>query len=248
MRTISRIVSSDRFRLSLKGRTPLCSAAWLLMLPGALLINGKSSSTAPITQNGEMYVSLAALQAAGAQVTRIGNQVHLQFLPYQGGTNQADAVEGSMNTWLNNGIWRIRILKVEPTVDPFDAAKPGYAVTLEVRNATKRTLSPFQTGVEYPQLVDENQTALKVDEGAWQTRLQMKNLMQGSGLTATIPFYYPHDTPQKGISAPVKIIIPVNPASGLLRDTGLKYAVKAPTLRVWLDLDTDKAGDTKGEK
>ena len=247
MRTTTRIVSHRRFRLPLKGRTHLCSAAWLLLLPGALLINGKSSSSAPITQNGEIYVSLSSLQVAGAQVTRVGNQGHLQFLPYQGGTNQAEAVEGGMNTWLNNGIWRVRILKVEPTVDPFDAAKPGYAVTLEVRNATKRTLSLFQTGVEYPHLVDENQTALKVDEGAWQTRLQMKDMVQASGLTAIIPFYYPHDTPKLAVSAPVKIIIPINPANGLLRDTGLKYAVKAPTLRVWLKTDADKAGEKRTE-
>ena len=188
-----------------------------------------------------MYVSLSALQAAGAQVTRDGNQVRIQFLPYQGGTNQGDAVEGGVNTWLNNGLWRVRVLKVETLVDPFDAAKPGYAVTLEVRNATKRTLSLFQSGVDYPQLVDAGQTALKVDEGAWQTRLQMKDMIQGSGLTATIPFYYPHGTPPTSVSAPSKIIVPINTASGLLRDTGLKYAVKAPTLRIWLQPKRDKA-------
>lgn len=50
------------------------------------------------------------------------------------------------------------------------------------------------------------------------------------------------------VSAPVKIIIPINSASGLLRDTGLKYAVKAPTLRVWLKTDAGKSGDKTNEK
>src|SRR5579871_596051 len=108
----------------------LCGFAWFLALPGSLLINGKSNPTALIEQNGELYVSLSALKAAGAQVTHAGDLISLQFLPYQGGANQADAVEGGMNAWLNNGIWRVRVLKVDPTVDPFDAAKPGYRVTL----------------------------------------------------------------------------------------------------------------------
>jgi hypothetical protein len=211
--------------------------AWFLALPGALLINGKPSTMPVIEKNGELYVSLSALKMAGMQVTHDGNRVSIQFLPYQGGASQADAVEGGPNAWLNNGIWRMRVLKVEPTVDPFDPAKPGYNVTMEARNAVTKTLTMFQTGVKNPQLVDENGAELKVDEGAWQTRLQMKEMLQGGGLTATIAFYYPHGTPAADVKSPAKLVLPIDTANGLLRDTGLKYAVKSPTLRIWLKPD-----------
>lgn len=213
---------------------PPCSLLLLLALPWSFLVNGKSSPLAPIEHNGELYIPVSALKAAGAQVSMQGHEVHIQFLPYQGGANQMEGVEGPANTWLNNGVWRTRVLKVEPTVDPFDANKPGYNVTLEMRNASTKAVSPFITGVEYPQLFDSGEVALKVDEGAWQTRLQMKEMLQGGGITATIPFYYPHGTAAEDVKPAAKLVMPINTSSGLLRDTGLKYAVKAPAFRIRL--------------
>lgn len=198
-----------------------------------LTINGKASVTAPIRQNGEVYVPLSALKAAGAQVTTSENKLSIRFLPYEGGSNQADAVEGNANEWLFNGIWRVRAIKVEPMTDPFDGNKPGYAVTLEVRNGAKKAVSMFATGAQMPQLVDVDGTALKVDEGAWQTRAQMKELLPGGSLTATIPFYYPHGTPKESVREPEKLVLLIDTKSGLLRDTGLKYATPSPAFRIW---------------
>ena len=213
---------------------PPCCLLALLALPWAVLVNGRVASVSPITQNGELYVPVSALKAAGAQVSIQGREVHIQFLPYQGGANQMAGVEGPVNTWVHNGLWRTRVLRVEPTVDPYDPQKPGYNVTMEMRNASVKTVSPFLTGVEYPQLFDAGEVALKVDEGAWQTRMQMKEMLQGSGITATIPFYYPHGTATEDVKPAAKFVIPVNTGSGLLRDTGLKYAVKSPAFRIWL--------------
>ena len=221
-------------RIRRRGMLPPCSLLLLFALPWSFLVNGKSGSLPPIEHNGELYVPVSALKAAGAQVSMQGHEVRIQFLPYQGGANQMEGVEGPANTWLNNGVWRTRVLKVEPTVDPFDANKPGYMVTLEMRNASTKSVSPFITGVEYPQLFDAGEVALKVDEGAWQTRLQMKEMLQGGGITATIPFYYPHGTPSGDVKPATKLVIPINTGSGLLRDTGLKYATKAPAFRIRL--------------
>ncbi len=225
---------------------PPCSLLLFLGLPWTLLVNGKASSVAPIEQNGQLYIPLSALKAAGAQVSVQGHDARVQFLPYQGGANQVEGVEGLANTWLNNGVWRVRVLKVEPTTDPFDPQKPGYNVTLEARNASAKTASLFQTGVEFPQLFDADESVLKVDESAWQTRLQMKDLLQGSGLTATIPFYYPHGTAAEAVKAPLKLVLPISAGSGLLRDTGLKYAVKSPTFRIWLQPQKQAEADNSG--
>jgi hypothetical protein len=240
MRTSRKRTSFFSRRKSRRRSSLLCGFVWFLALPGSLLINGKLNPEALLEHNGELYVSVSALKSAGAQVTHVGGQISIQFLPYQGGANQADAVEGGMNAWLNNGIWRVRVLKVEATVDPFDAAKPGYNVTLEVRNATTKTLTMFQTGVKNPEMSAEDGATLKVDEGAWQVRAQMQELIRGAGLTATIAFYYPHGTPATDMKAPLKFVLPIVKTDGLLRDTGLKYAVSAPTLRIWLKPEAER--------
>ena len=229
------------FRIRRWKSLPPCSLFLIVALPWSCLVNGRAGTNAPIEQNGELYVPLSALKAAGAQVSIQGREVHIQFLPYQGGANQLEGVEGPVNTWLNNGLWRVRVLKVEAVTDPFDTSRQGYNVTLEMRNASTKTLSPFQTGVQFPQLFDAGEVALKVDEGAWQTRLQMKEMLQGGGITTTIAFYYPHGTPAVEVKPAAKLILPINMGSGLLRDTGLKYAAKSPAFRVKLTSQQETA-------
>lgn len=219
----------------------LCGLAFLALTPSlSLVVNGKSSESAPIRQGDEVYIPLSALKAAGAEVIVKEGVLHVRFLPVTGGSNQITAVEGAANEWLFNGIWRVRILKTEPTVDPFDENKPGVAVTLEARNGTQKSISLFTTGAGNPELIDEGGVSLKVDEGAWQVKMLNKTLLPGEGVTATIAFYYPHGTAASATKAPGKLIVPIDTQNGLLRDTGLKYSVKAPSFRVSFKSDAGK--------
>ena len=66
--------------------------------------------------------------------------------PAPGGAKQRQAVEGCLNQWLFDGIWRFRVTKVAP-INP-DGMRPGYGVAVEVRNGTHATLTPVFTGAD----------------------------------------------------------------------------------------------------
>jgi hypothetical protein len=87
---------------------------------------------------------------------RIGAAVAVLFIfpallgstptPAPGGAKQRQAVEGCLNQWLFDGIWRFRVTKVAP-INP-DGMRPGYGVAVEVRNGTHATLTPVFTGAD----------------------------------------------------------------------------------------------------
>jgi hypothetical protein len=199
---------------------------------GSLFINGRASSKAPLEKDGEYYIPLSALKAAGAEVSVKGNEVRIRFEPVTGGTHQADAVEGRLNEWLFNGIWRVKVTGVAPTVDPFDKDRPGYKVTIECRNGSTKTISQFNTGMKYPQLFDEINTKLTIDENGWQTGSWFKELPAGGSVVHDAVFYYPHGTHQGSVKKPAKLLILVDVNDGLLKGSGLKYTTKAPSFRI----------------
>src|SRR5579864_307718 len=48
--------------------------------------------------------------------------------------------EGCMNQWMFNGVWRVRVTKVEPFMD--GAQQAGWQVTESWRNGTRQEISP----------------------------------------------------------------------------------------------------------
>lgn len=200
-----------------------------------LFINGKLSKLSPITQDNETYVPVSALKAAGAEVSTSGAEVRIRFEPVKGGTYQTDAVEGRKNEWVFNGIWRVRILDIQPIVDQFNPQRPGWGVTFEFANGSKKAASQFVTGVKYPDLFDTDENKLTIDENDWQTGSWFKELPPGGQVKHTAKFYYPSGTPSNAVRQPGKVLILIDTNDGNFRGTGLKYSSKNPSLRFFLD-------------
>jgi hypothetical protein len=210
----------------------ICASVVLGAATHSLYINGRASKKIPIIKDGEYYIPLSSIKEAGAEVSMNDKEVRIRFEPITGGSHQVDATEGKTNEWLFNGIWRVKVTGVAPTVDPYDRERPGYKVTIECRNGTTKTISQFATGMKYPQLFDENNTKLTIDENGWQTGSWFKELPQGASVSNDAVFYYPHGTPAASVRKPGKLLILVDVNDGNLKGTGLKYSAKSPSFRI----------------
>ena len=208
-------------------------AASALTGAGTLFINGKPAAHAPISQNGETWVSVSDLKAAGAQVTVGDGRLSIRFRPDSGGAHQITGVEGAKGEWLFNGIWRLRATAVEVAEKPFSNGVPGWAVTVEIRNGSNKEVSLFNTGVGLPTLALADGTILKADEGDWQT-ISFRQMLPGAAVTHALKFWFPSGTVKSGTKPAVRLVVPVDVRSGLLRDTGLHYTGGAPAFRVTL--------------
>jgi hypothetical protein len=191
-----------------------------------LTINGKASTKSAIVVGGETYVPLKALQAAGAQVIVANGSVAINF-PVSGGSNQANAVEGGLNEWLFNGIWRLRVLSVAPATDGM-----GWEAKIEVRNGTKQDeLALDGTGFDSLKLVLSDGKML---EGRGTSDLTSHSFPQGGGETFTLTFADEELASHK----PDKLILFIKPDADLTKymKDRLKvgYTVPDPSFRIKL--------------
>lgn len=226
----------------------LCCA--LALAAGAtykLSINGQAFSTPAITVGGEIYVPLRALERAGVKVNRSSTALALT-LPgapvTAGGANERASLEGCLGETLFNGIWRVRVSKLEPiTRDPgTPAAIPGWGLILELRNGSKGTLMPAETGVNGTgqgiQLAFADAQTLNVDPLDVQ-KVTFASLPQGGVVTHQLKFYYPLGTDPNTVQKPVKFLFEINPrhfeAAIRSRAGGANYTTPTPSLRVRLD-------------
>lgn len=198
-----------------------------------VFINGKPATRPPIVQNGQTYVTVSDLKAAGAQVTVTAGQIAIRFRPDAGGAYQIAGVEGTLGEWLFNGIWRMRVGTVAPIEQPFSSGTPGWGVTVEIRNGAEKEVSMFNTGVQVPTLALANGTVLKADEGDWQ-QVHFRSMLPGASVTHQVKFFFPPGTTRSQAKPAVRLIIPIDVKFGLLRDTGMNYSVGAPAFRVTL--------------
>lgn len=198
-----------------------------------VVINGRPAAHAALVHNGETYVSVSDLKAAGAQVTVTGGQTAIRFRSDVGGANQIAGVEGTRGEWLFNGIWRVRVSEVAAAVRPFSDGTPGWTVAIEIRNGADKEVSLFTTGMQPPTLALANGTILKVDEGDWQT-ISFRNLLPGASVSHSLKFWFPSGTSRADVKKAVRLVMPVDLKSGLLRDSGLHYNGASPAFRVTL--------------
>jgi hypothetical protein len=212
-----------------------------------LSINGQAFSSPAITVSGEIYIPLKALERAGVKVTRSGSNLALA-LPgapvTAGGANQRASLEGCMGETLFNGIWRVRVSKLERiTRDPgTPGAIPGWGLTVELRNGSKGTLMPTDTGVDGTgqgiQLAFADAQTLSVDPLDVQ-KLTFASLPQGGVVIHQLKFYYPLGTDPSTVQKPVKFLFEINPrgfeAAIRSRAGGASYTTSTPSLRVRLD-------------
>jgi hypothetical protein len=190
-----------------------------------LVVNGKASSGQAIVVGGKTYVSLEALRAAGVTSSLSGNTLTLT-LPgapvAQGGANQNAAVEGCLNEWLFNGLWRFRVTSVQPSTDP-----QGWKATVEVRNGSRADgLALAGTGWGGMRIILSDGNPVEVLSDAVDVRDQP--FLQGAGKTITLAF--PSEETSK---TPSKLFLLLDPKG--LAGTNLRYTVPDPSFRVRLD-------------
>jgi hypothetical protein len=206
----------------------------------SLTIDGQTAARGAITVDGQIYVPLEALTGAGVTATISGTSLSLSLTDTRtaGGANQRASLEGCMDETFFNGIWRVRVLSLEPISK--DGVTPGWGLTIEMRNGQQATLMPTDTGIsgtgEGIQLVLADGTILPVDPYEVQ-RLTYASLPQGGGVTHQLKFYPPFGTSQDQVSEPVKFLFEMKPdrIGFSLQQAGVAYSTSSPSLRVQLD-------------
>lgn len=125
--------------------TALGASAVALFQNPKLTVNGLPSEKPPLVQDGETYIPLSALQAAGAEVQTVGDTLSVRFNPLSG-MDQLDAIQGQSGEWLNNNLVRVRISNPR-------AQNGKYLVDLEVSNLAAEPLNPvINLGMAFPEL------------------------------------------------------------------------------------------------
>jgi hypothetical protein len=205
-----------------------------------LVINGQTDAAQAIVVDGQTYVPLEALQRAGIAATYDGNVLNMTVGNAQtaGGANQRESLEGCIGQDFFNGIWRVKVLSVDPLVD--DNGTAGWGVNIEMKNGSTQTLTvAVDTGIsgtgEGIQLVLEDETILLVDPYDVQT-LTFANLPQGGGITHQLKFF-PVFGSEPNDSKPVKFLFEMK-ADGVatsVREAGVAYSTPNPSLRVQLN-------------
>jgi hypothetical protein len=191
-----------------------------------LVINGEPASTPAIVVGGKTYIPLEALKAAGVGVSVSGSTLSLT-LPGaqqgQGGANQIAALEGCVNEWLFNGIWRFRVLSLEPLPA---GGRGGWKAKVELRNGTTANGAALAgTGWQGLMLVLDDGNTLE----SQYVEMRDKPFAQGTGLVQEAVFYS-NDTAK----TPTKLLLLLDPKK---MNTSLKirYSVPNPSFRVRLD-------------
>jgi hypothetical protein len=176
-----------------------------------------------------LFLFIVAFTAAGAGAAT-------NPAPPPGGANQKNSLEGCMNQWLFNGVWRVRVTAFAPVED---FGTKGIGVSIEVRNGTTKTLQLGNAGVDGQgagvDLITTDGDPLTLDASGFQTSLGYKSVVQGGAAKATLHFHFPNgsDTSKK----PGKFIMQFNQKA--VQVPGVKFPVKNPSLRV--NLTCDKA-------
>jgi len=158
-----------------------------------------------------------------------------------GGANQRVSLEGCMNEWLFNGIWRFRVLSVDPITN--DAQNPGWGVSVEMRNGAPYTFSPAYSGVDFT----DHGLQLGFADGSFLgggtttlatlnlQKLAYKDMPQGAGMRHQLQFFYPDGTKADQVQRPVKLLLAVDRTTRMQHTDQPQYTTKNPSFRVKLD-------------
>jgi hypothetical protein len=193
-----------------------------------LSINGKSYSSNAIVVKGETFVPLKALQAAGVRSSLAGGVLTLTLpggsgAQATGGANQVAALEGCLNEWLFNGIWRIRVTNPQAMTGD----RNGMTFRFEFRNGTKESgFAPSGTGWGGLQLA--------LDDGTTVGAANVNDItdppyLSGGSHAQTIEFFW--DDTQR---TPSKLIVLFNPKQ-MNTSANVKFSVPDPSLRIKTD-------------
>ena len=220
-----------------------------------IFVGGHAVAKRAILVNGELYVPLSVLKQAGLNSVLQGTTLILGTLgqsgggpaktgggqPVAGGADQRAALAGCMNETLFNGLWRLKVLKVEALHKDDAPLAPGWGVTVEVRNGWTGTLSPGDSGFANDNMfvVEPGGNSLAVDPYNEQP-FTYHSFPQGGMFTYQLMFYYPYGTTADQVHAPQKFLMGTDPSKidSSLAAAGVHYSTPAPGFRV--DLNCSK--------
>lgn len=194
-----------------------------------LVINGKAVAGTPQMMKGQSYVPVGALKAAGATVVVANGTMTINF-PKEGGSNQLVAVEGGINEWLFNGVWRLRVESVKPMAGD----RPGWLISTELRNGTSaQNIALDGTGFQSVELVMDDQNILKAPYNITDFN---RPVGQGSSIRTVLEYYDDEGNGRK----PVKLLVRITPdqfTKDFLKSVKVGYTVPDPSFRINLKLD-----------
>ena len=190
-----------------------------------LNINGKAVAGKTIVQGGQVYVPLSSLKASGAVTSASGKTLSLKWPA--GGSNEQMALEGGINEWLFDGIWRFRVTSVVPLTDD----RPGWKVNVELRNGSKANqLALDGSGFEAVDLVMLDGNKLTAYN---QIEFANPGINQAAGISVGLIFF---DDDGSG-RLPDKLIVRIRPDQSTrdyLKRSGATYTVGDPSFRIRL--------------
>jgi len=187
-----------------------------------IVVNGQATGKTTVVVRGETYVPVSVLKSLGVTVSQSGGT--LSVTTAQGGANQVGAVEGCMDEWLFNGIWRFRVLGV--THLPA-GGRPGWVVRAEIRNGTTANgVALAGTGYRNVTLALDNGQTVSVANAA---TFRDSGMIPGAARVAEMVFYSPD-----AMSTPAKLVMTLDPAR-MNTSFKVKYTVPDPSFRVQLD-------------
>lgn len=110
-----------------------------------ITVNGRSVPGNTVSLNGQTYVPVSALVAAGLKVSTAGDVLSISSAAapasaggIAGGSKQLTALEGCLNQTLFNGVWRIKLSNLR--LIPEDGGA-RWGIDLEARNGTTKMMT-----------------------------------------------------------------------------------------------------------
>lgn len=208
-----------------------------------LVINGKPTSGQAIVVNGQTYVPLSALKAAGVQSDLASGTLSLT-LPgalqtaggtntnVAGGANQLSALQGCIGQTLFNGVWRFKVTRLEQGEVE---GKPGWLMGVEMRNALPQPLSPYAAGLSN---TNESYSFATADgnTGVWKTYYVLndfvvKDIPQGGMFTYQFKIFPdPAATEDQLKNPPAKFILRIDSRRAAIGH--VNYTVPDPSFRI----------------
>jgi len=181
----------------------------------SLSINGQAVADKAVVIGGKAYIPVSSLKQYGFSATQSANALNITApkSASSGGSNQLAALEGCLNEMLFNGVYRIRVVKIEATTGK--SGKPQQVLTVELRNGTQDTLSPSQAGFDGVGsgilLEDDQGTQLDLFASGYQLDNGgiFKALPRAGGFITRWTFGYPNGTEDSRMGTPKKLLIPI---------------------------------------
>ena len=199
----------------------------------SVIVNGQVVPDQAIVVGGKTYVPLSALKLLGVPSSLRGSTLTLGAAATAGaapgGANQRASLDGCIGETLFNGVWRLTVSSVTPTVR-YNGQQKGYSVKLSWRNGTTKTIDALNTGVKAITLalVDGNTLTSENEQD-----LKYKSLPQAAGTNVALSFWADSAQTAAGLAQPSKLLIEIA-ASGAAA-SGVAYTAANPSFRVRLD-------------